>query len=91
MGVAAMNLYDLMGPVAIAVGVGASYGASKATGVSWLVLGVALVVGCAVLVAMRHITTAVRPGALPVMYVATPLAVVCATFASARGLYVLLQ
>ena len=91
LGTTAVNLYDVMGPVAIAGGVSASYGASKPAGVSWVALGAAFFIGVAVFISLRRATIAAPPSILPAMYVATPLAVLGATIISAWSLRALLQ
>ncbi len=52
-----MNLYDIMGPVAVAGGAGVSYGSSSTHGLAcWSSLVLGVTAGCATFLALRRIT-----------------------------------
>jgi hypothetical protein len=77
-----MNLFDIMGLVAIGVGLGASYGVTKEEGVSWVALAIACLMGAAAFLILRRITLEVSQRALIFMYVGTPLLVLLTTVLS---------
>ena len=75
-----MNLYDLMGPVAVSAGAAMSYGVESAHGhVVWLSILVGAVVGCGAFLGLRRICMKARDGLLPAIYIATPVCVLAAT------------
>ena len=82
-----MNLYDIMGPVAVAVGVGSSFGAVEERGPAfWIAVVAGALAGCMVFVVLRRamlrVTTSVERR-LAVYYIATPVAVLAATISMA--------
>jgi hypothetical protein len=85
-------MYDLMGPVTVGAGLGASYAAAKPGGVSWLALFVALCAGVLAFVVMRRFVVALRPErALLAWYIVTPVAVLLATMVTAWGVRALVR
>jgi hypothetical protein len=82
-----MNLYDIMGPVAVAVGVGASFGAGGEHGLAfWTAVVIGALAGCIVFVVLRRAMVQMPASAerrLPVYYIATPVAVLAATMGMA--------
>jgi len=86
-----MNLYELLGLIAIAGGLGVSYSSTQSHPVmAWFALGVAACAGWATFIAMRCLTDRVRnpnPARLEAMlmgmYAAMFIAVLTATIVSA--------
>jgi hypothetical protein len=75
-----MNLYDVMGPVAVGAGVGFSYGLAIPQGGNWLSLLVGAVAGASAFAAFRKITAQfTSERALRVMYVVTFIGTFTAT------------
>ena len=75
-----MNLYDLMGPVAIGAGVGASYGTAQSHGTAfWVTLLVGAAAGVGAFIALRRLTLKAPEQSLASYYVATPVCVFLVT------------
>jgi hypothetical protein len=82
-----MNLYDLIGPVAIGVGVGASYGAAHTHGIEfWLSVLLGVGAGFGTFLALRRrLLPDTSERKLAAYYVATPICVVMVTMAVSWG------
>jgi hypothetical protein len=79
-----MNLYDLMGPMAVGAGIGASYAAERSHGpVFWASILVGPAVGLGTFLTLRRLTLRVRERTLPLFYIGTPICVVTATIVAA--------
>ena len=78
-----MNLYEVMGLVAVGGGLGASYGmAQQHNFVFWASLVVGAVVGVGVFIGSLRLTVKAPERALPIYYLVTFIGVVAATIAS---------
>jgi hypothetical protein len=82
-----MNLYDLIGPVAIGVGVGASYGAAPEHGIEfWFSILLGVGAGFGAFVALRRrLMPDTSERKLAAYYVATPACVLVVTMAVSWG------
>ncbi len=87
-----MNLYDLMGPMAVAGGIGAFCGVEQSHDPAfWASTGVGAVVGFGTFLVLRKATSRVIQGAkapvserlLLMSYIGTPICVLVATFVGA--------
>lgn len=75
-----MNLYDLMGPMAVSAGVGVSYGAEPSHGpMFWASLLFGAAAGLGAFVMLRRSTMRVSERTLVVSYIGTPICVLGAT------------
>lgn len=82
-----MNVYDVIGPVAIGVGVGAQYGAAHAHGVEfWLSVLLGVGAGFYTFLALRRrLTPDASDRKLAAYYVATSVCVLMITMAVSWG------
>ena len=81
-----MNLFDLMGPVAIGAGVGASYGITPVHGIAfWLSLLLGVGAGFGTFVVLRRRVMDAPERKLAAYYIATPICVLLVTMAVAWG------
>lgn len=79
-----MNLYDLMGPMAVSAGLGVSYGVERSHGAAfWASILVGAVVGFATFLTLRRVALNAPEGTLPALYIATPVCVLAATILGA--------
>jgi hypothetical protein len=82
-----MNLYDIMGPVAVPFGVGSLFGAGGERGPAfWTAVVVGALAGCIVFIVLRRAMLRVPASVerrLAVYYIATPVAVLAATMGMA--------
>jgi hypothetical protein len=79
-----MNLYDLMGPMAVSAGIGVSYGAEPSRGpIVWASLLLGAAAGFGTFLAFRRVTSRAPERMLGVFYVGTPICVLAATIAVA--------
>lgn len=81
---AALNLYDIMGPVAIGFGIGASYGATQSHGTAvWISLLIGGAAGIGSFLALRRFMLKTSDRKLAAFYVATPVCVSTTTIITA--------
>ena len=79
-----MNLYDLMGPMAVSAGIGLSYSTETAHGATfWASVVVGAAVGLGTFLTFRRLTLRARERTLAVFYVGTPICVLAATVIAA--------
>jgi NhaP-type Na+/H+ or K+/H+ antiporter len=93
-----MNLYDIMGPVAIALGIGGCVGYARAANQAGISIAATLVVGvlagATTFVMLRRLVSRVdKPTerALSLLYLATFLGVLLATCLAALGILAMIQ
>ena len=79
-----MNLYDLMGPMAVSAGAGVLYGLEHSHGAAfWASLLGGGVVGWAAFLRLRRVALRKRERSLTAIFIATPVCVLTATIVGA--------